>query len=91
MSEPQPTLLPAWCAVETHVLLAHHPAAKPRASWYFGYVTPETVAGQPFLRVDVPAHAGEEGSTVYLAASAVARIEPRTEQEVHQGLKAWRR
>lgn len=46
---------------------------------YAGFISAETIAGAPMLRVDVPAVPGRESFTKFLAPSALYAISPCTE------------
>lgn len=60
-----------WCVIE---LMGHQRIA--------GMVIEEEIAGQQFLRVDVPAVSGSPPFTRYYGASAIYSISPVTEEVV---------
>jgi hypothetical protein len=68
-----------WCVLE---LMGHRRLA--------GYVRTEDIAGQAFLRLDVPAVEGHAAATQFYAPAAVYCITPTTEAIVQGFAKASR-
>ncbi len=47
---------------------------------YAGFITAETIAGAPMLRIDVPMVEGRDGFTKFLAPGSLYGISPCTEE-----------
>lgn len=61
----------SWCIIE---LMGHNAIA--------GLVTEATIGGHTFLRVDVPAHEGQDAYTQYLGNGSIYRMTPTGKAEV---------
>ena len=67
--ESEPLKFDEWCILE---IMGHQR--------YAGRVTEHTIAGQSFLRIEIPASRGQVAFTKFFSASSVYAITPTTEE-----------
>lgn len=74
-----PAPFPTWCGVE-----AESVTTTQQPQLLFGLASEQSVAGQMFLRLDIPAAGDWPDRTLLIVPSVIRRIEPMTEDQVRQ-------
>lgn len=69
---------PTWCGIETESVTTQQPQL------LFGLASEQSVAGQMFLRLDIPAAGDWPDRTLLIMPSGIRRIEPMTEDQVRE-------
>ena len=77
------SLLPTWCGVQMQNRNSLRPAP------IFGLIGQATIAGQEFLRLDIPACGRREARTVFLRPDAVEFIEVVSEEQARAAQARW--
>lgn len=73
-----PAPFPTWCGVEAESVTTQQPQL------LFGLASEQSVAGQMFLRLDIPAAGEWPARTLLIVPSVIRRIEPMSEDQARQ-------
>lgn len=79
MTDQQSPPFAEWCIVE---MLGHRRLA--------GYLSEVQVAGQGFLRLDIPDAGNDPGRTQFLAPGSIYALHPVTEATARKAAASWR-